>query len=162
MAGIESLGGFTVMFGLNLADFAAARRELVANPALIADAIEESLRYNTSAQRFRRCLTRDTTLHGQTMKAGQFVCMAYGAANRDERQFAEPDNYDIRRKPRGHLGFGGGVHACLGSMVARLAVKIIFEEFLAVFPDFSRAQQSLPWMPSTTFRSPTHLELLVH
>jgi cytochrome P450 len=162
MAGVESLGGFTVMFALNLADFAAARRELIANPALIPDAIEESLRYNTSGQRFRRCLTRDVTLHGQTMQAGDFVCMAYGSGNRDERQFPNADVYDIRRKPRGHLGFGGGVHACLGAMVARMAVRIIFEEFLQAFPHFSRVQQQLPWMPSTTFRSPMRLDFAIN
>jgi cytochrome P450 len=162
MAGVESLGGFTVMFALNLADFADARRELIANPALIPDAIEESLRYNTSGQRFRRCLTRDVALHGQTMHTGDFVCMAYGSGNRDERQFPNADVYDIHRKPRGHLGFGGGVHACLGAMVARMAVRIIFEEFLQAFPDFSRVQQQLPWMPSTTFRSPMRLELAIN
>jgi cytochrome P450 len=162
MAGVESLGGFTVMFALNLADFAEARRELIANPALIPDAMEESLRYNTSGQRFRRCLTRDVALHGQTMQAGDFVCMAYGSGNRDERQFPNADVYDIRRKPRGHLGFGGGVHACLGAMVARMAVRIIFEEFLQAFPDFSRVQQQLPWMPSTTFRSPMRLDLAIN
>ncbi|MCC6631223.1 MAG: cytochrome P450 [Gammaproteobacteria bacterium] len=162
MAGVESLGGFTVMFGLNMADFAAARREIVADPALLPDAIEESLRYNTSGQRFRRSLMRDVSLHGQTMKAGDFVCLAYGAANRDERQFPDPDRYDIRRKPRTHLGFGGGVHACLGSVVARMAVRITFEEFLSAFPNFSRVHQDLPWMPSTTFRSPMRLDLAVH
>ena len=162
MAGIESLGGFTVMFALNMADFAAARAELVANPALLPDAIEESLRYNTSAQRFRRSLMRDVTLHGQTMRAGDFVCMAYGSGNRDERQFPDADRYDIRRKPRGHLGFGGGVHACLGAMVARMSVRIIFEEFLQAYPRFERVHQQLPWMPSSTFRSPMKLELAIH
>ena len=161
MAGIESLGGFTVMFALNMADFAEARAALVVNPALLPDAIEESLRYNTSAQRFRRSLMRDTTLHGQNMRAGDFVCMAYGSGNRDERQFPEADRYDIRRKPRGHLGFGGGVHACLGAMVARMSVRIIFEEFLQAYPLFERAQQQLPWMPSSTFRSPMKLELAI-
>lgn len=159
MAGVESLGGFTVMFALNMADFPDARRAVVADPALLPDAIDESLRFNTSGQRFRRCLTRDVTLHGQTMKAGDFVCLAYGSGNRDERQFPDPDRYDIRRKPKGHLGFGGGVHACLGSIVARMAVRIIFEEFLAAFPEFSRTEAVLPWMPSTTFRSPLRLEL---
>ena len=159
MAGIESLGGFTVMFGLNLADFADARRQLVANPALIPDAIEESLRFNTSGQRFRRKLMQDVTLHGQSPKAGDFVCLAYGSGNRDERAFPNPDAYDIARKPRGHLGFGGGVHACLGAMVARLAVKVIYEEFLAKFPDYSRVDKKLEWMPSTTFRSPMVLRV---
>jgi cytochrome P450 len=159
MAGIESLGGFLAMFALNLADFPDARRALVADIALIADAIEESLRYNTSAQRFRRRLTTDTELHGRTLREGDFVCLAYGSANRDERRFPDPDIYDIRRRPRGHLGFGGGVHSCLGAMVARMAVRILFEEWLPRIPEFTRVERQLPWVPSTTFRSPMRLRL---
>ncbi|MEZ5729032.1 MAG: cytochrome P450 [Burkholderiaceae bacterium] len=162
MAGVESLGGFMGMFALNLADFADARRTVVADPAKVADAIEESLRFNTSAQRFRRCLQVDHELHGQTMRAGDFVCLAYGSGNRDERQFADPDTYDVGRKPRGHLGFGGGVHACLGTAIARLAVKIAFEEFHKVVPDYTRTEATLPWLPSSTFRSPTRLNLAVN
>ena len=162
MAGIESLGGFMAMFALNLADHDDARRDVVADPALLQEAIEESLRYNTSAQRFKRCLSRDLTLHGQTMREGDFVCLAYGAGNRDERQYPDPDRYDIRRKPRGHLGFGGGVHACLGTAIARLSVKIAFDEFHRVVPQYRRVQAQLPWMPSSTFRSPTRLELSTH
>ena len=162
MAGIESLGGFMSMLAYNLADHADARRAVVANPDLLADAVEESLRFNTSAQRFRRCLQKNLTLHGQTMREGDFVCLAYGSANRDERQFPNPDVYDIRRKPRGHLGFGGGVHACLGSAIARMAIKIAFDELHKVVPDYSRTQEQLPWMPSSTFRSPLYLELRVH
>jgi hypothetical protein len=161
MAGIESLGGFMAMFALNMADFADARRQCVANPALLADAVEESLRFNTSAQRFRRRLMKDVTLHGQTMKTGDFVCLAYGSGNRDERQYPNPDAYDITRKPRGHLGFGGGVHACLGTAIARLSVKIAFDEFHKVVPEYQRVQEQLPWMPSSTFRSPMVLELAV-
>ncbi|CAO3457748.1 Putative cytochrome P450 hydroxylase [Azospirillum argentinense] len=161
MAGIESLSGFLAMFALNLADHADARRRLAANPALIPDAIEESLRFNTSAQRFRRCLQKDVALHGQTMRAGDFVCLAYGSGNRDERRFANAHLYDIDRKPKGHLGFGGGVHACLGTAFARLAARVACEEFLKRVPEFVRVQDQLPWMPSTTFRSPTRLELAV-
>jgi cytochrome P450 len=159
MAGVESLGGFMMMFALNLADHAEARQAVVRNPAQLPDAIEESLRFNTSAQRFRRRLMKDVTLHGQTMKAGDFVCLAYGSGNRDERQYPNPDFYDIARKPRGHLGFGGGVHACLGTAIARLSVKIAFEEFHKVFPDYRRVAEQLAWMPSSTFRSPLVLEL---
>jgi cytochrome P450 len=161
MAGIESLGGFMAMFALNLADFPEARRRAAGDPALRPDAIEESLRFNTSAQRFRRRLQRDVTLHGQTMRAGDFVCLAYGAGNRDERQFADPDRYDIARRPRGHLGFGGGVHACLGGAIARLATRIAFAEFLRAFPEVTRVEAQLPWLPSSTFRSPLRLELAV-
>jgi len=159
MAGVESLGGFMMMFALNLADHAGARRQCVANPALLADAIEESLRFNTSAQRFRRRLMKDVTLHGQTMREGDFVCLAYGSGNRDERQYPNPDVYDIARKPRGHLGFGGGVHACLGTAIARLSVRIAFEEFHRLNPDYRRVHEHLAWMPSSTFRSPLVLEL---
>jgi cytochrome P450 len=95
------------------------------------------------------------------MKAGDFVCLAYGSGNRDERQYPNPDAYDITRKPRGHLGFGGGVHACLGTAIARLSVKIAFEEFHKVVPEYQRVQEQLPWMPSSTFRSPLVLELAV-
>ena len=161
MAGIESLGGFMSMFALNLADFVDARGQCVANPALLADAMEESLRFNTSAQRFKRCLTRDVELHGQVMRAGDFVCMAYGSGNRDERQFSKPDTYDIARKPRGHLGFGGGVHACLGNAIARIAVRLAFDEFHKVIPEYRRVHEQLEWMPSSTFRSPLRLELAV-
>ncbi|MGZ5786849.1 MAG: cytochrome P450 [Ramlibacter sp.] len=159
MAGVESLGGFMMMFALNLADHPEARQAVVRNPAQLPDAIEESLRFNTSAQRFRRRLMKDVTLHGQTMKAGDFVCLAYGSGNRDERQYPSPDFYDIARKPRGHLGFGGGVHACLGTAIARLSVKIAFEEFHKVFPDYRRVAEQLAWMPSSTFRSPLVLDL---
>ncbi len=159
MAGVESLGGFLAMFALNMADHADARRQCVANPALLTDAVEESLRFNTSAQRFRRCLTKDHALHGQTMREGDFVCLAYGSGNRDERQFPNPDVYDIARKPKGHLGFGGSVHACLGTAIARISVKAAFEEFHKVVPDYRRVQDQLPWMPSSTFRSPLRLDL---
>ena len=159
MAGIESLGGFMAMFALNMADQVDARRACVANPALLPDAVEESLRFNTSAQRFRRRLTHDVELHGQTMKTGDFVCLAYGSGNRDERQYPNPDVYDITRKPRGHLGFGGGVHACLGTAIARLSVKIAFDEFHKAIPEYQRVQEHLSWMPSSTFRSPLRLDL---
>lgn len=159
LAGVESLSGFMTMFALNMTDYPDARAKIVANPALTADAIEESLRFNTSAQRFRRCLTRDVELHGKTMKAGDFVCMAYGSANRDDRRFPNPDVYDIARKPRGHLGFGSGVHICLGTQIARLATRVFFETMHARMPGYERAETELTWMPSTTFRSPLRLEL---
>lgn len=161
MAGVESLGGFMSMFALNMADFPEARRRCVEDPNLLRPAIEESLRYNTSAQRFKRRLTRDQPMHGQTMKAGDFVCLAYGSANRDERQFPNPDIYDIDRSTKGHLGFGGGTHICLGTTIARMAVKIAMKEFHNVVPSYQRVHEDLPWMPSSTFRSPLELELAI-
>lgn len=159
MAGIESLSGFMAMFGLNLADYPEARRALVTDPSLIPDAIEESLRFNTSAQRFKRTLTRDVELHGQVMKAGDAVILAYGSANRDERMFDNPDVYDITRRAKRHLGFGGGVHACLGAMIGRLATQIAYEELLKVVPEFTRVDAALDWVSSSNFRSPKALRL---
>jgi cytochrome P450 len=157
MAGIESLSGFMSMLMKNLTEFTDVRDALVADPSKIPDAIEESLRYNTSAQRFKRCVQKEITLHGQTLKPGDFVCLAYGSGNRDERQFPNPDVYDLARKPKGHLGFGGGVHACLGTAIARLACKIAVEEILQMYPTIHAVEQELEWMPSSTFRSPLHL-----
>ena len=162
MAGVESLGGFMMMLAYNLSSLPEVRKAVAADPALLPDAIEESLRFNTSAQRFRRRLMRDINLHGETMKQGDFVCLAYGSGNRDDRQFADGDRYDLARKPRGHLGFGGGVHACLGATVGRMATRIAFEEFHKVFPHYERVADELAWMPSSTFRSPLTLELRVH
>lgn len=161
VAGVESMAAFMSLFALNLADHPQARSRCSQDPALLAQALEESLRFNTSAQRFRRTLTRDVQLHGQTMRAGDAVALAYGSANRDERRFTDPDRYDIDRQPRGHLGFGGGVHVCPGTVMARQAIAIAFEELHRVAPAYSRADQTLPWMPSTNFRSPLKLDLVL-
>ncbi|NBC36052.1 cytochrome P450 [Novosphingobium sp. FSY-8] len=159
MAGIESLSGFMGMFALNMADFADARRAITADFSLLPDAIEESLRFNTSAQRFKRTVVEDMELHGQQLKAGDPVILAYGSANRDETIFPNADVYDITRRPKRHLGFGGGVHSCLGSMLARVACQVVFEEFLRAVPEFTRVDETLNWVPSSNFRSPTVLRL---
>jgi cytochrome P450 len=162
MAGVESLSSFLAMFALNLGENPDARRRVAADPALIPQAMEESLRLNTSAQRFRRVLTRDVELHGQRMKAGDFVALIYGSANRDERKFPDPDRYDIDRKPQGHLGFGGGVHICLGTMMARVVTRVAMGELLARMPDYRIVSERLDWNPSTTFRAPVALPMAVN
>ena len=69
-----------------------------------------------------------------------------------------PDVFDITRKPKGHLGFGGGVHACLGTAIARLALKAAVEQMLVAFPNIHLLEgQEIRWMPSSTFRSPMAL-----
>jgi len=125
----------------------------------LPQAIEESLRFNTSAQRFKRVLMRDTELHGQVMKAGDKVILAYGAANRDERKFPDPETYDIDRNPRNHLGFGAGKHFCIGNALARLITQTTMTAFMAEVPDFSLLNDSFDWVPSSNFRSPIVLPL---
>lgn len=161
VAGVESLSSFMSIFALNLAENPDARAELVKHPAKMAQAIEESLRYNTSAQRFKRTLTRDVTLHGQTMKAGDTVVLAYGSANRDERKFPDPDVYDIERMPKGHLGFGTGKHFCIGNTFARMVTENAMHRLLQSIPNFHLADRNFEWVSSSNFRSPVQLPLTV-
>jgi hypothetical protein len=162
MAGVESLSSFMSMFALNLNDYPDARRRLVAEPSLIAAAIEESLRFNTSAQRFKRTATRDIDLHGETIEAGDKVALAFGSGNRDGRKFPDPDTFDIARKPQGHLGFGSGKHFCLGSQMARLVSEIAMRRFLERVPEFHLTVDNLVWNSSSNFRSPTALPFAVN
>ncbi len=157
MAGVESLSSFMSMFALNLHDFPDARRRLVADPALIAPAIEESLRFNTSAQRFKRTATRDIELHGETINAGDKVVLAFGAGNRDGRKFPDPDTFAIERRPFGHLGFGSGKHFCLGSQMARLVTEVAMRRFLERVPEYHLTVDKIGWNSSSNFRSPTAL-----
>ena len=159
MAGVESASSFMAMLALNLSDHPDARRRVVADPSLISQVMEESLRYNTSAQRFRRTATRDVELHGQTIRAGDKVLNCYGAANRDERKYPDPDTYDIDRKPKQHLGMGTGKHVCVGAPFARLIVHTAFTELHQRIPDYHQASENLDWIASTTFRSPMALPL---
>ena len=157
MAGVESLSSFMSVFALNLCDYPDARRRVTADPALTAPAIEELLRFNTSAQRFKRAATRDVSLHGKTIRAGDKVVLAFGSANRDERKFPNPDVFDIDRRPLGHLGFGSGKHFCLGAQMARLVTEVAMRRFLARVPDYHLAADSVAWNSSSNFRSPTAL-----
>ena len=157
MAGVESLSSFMSVFALNLHDHPDARRRLVADPALVAPAIEESLRFNTSAQRFKRVVMRDTSLHGQTLRAGDKIALAFGSGNRDERKFPNPDRFDVDRRPQGHLGFGSGKHFCLGSQMARLVTEVAMRRFLERVPDYHLAVDKVAWNSSSNFRSPTAL-----
>jgi len=145
------------MFALNLHDYPDARRRVVADPELIAPAIEESLRFNTSAQRFKRIAMRDVELHGKTIRAGDKVALAFGSGNRDHRKFADPDRYDIDRRPLGHLGFGSGKHFCLGSQMARLVTQVAMRRFLERVPDYQLTVDKIGWNSSSNFRSPTAL-----
>ncbi len=161
VAGVESLSSFMSNFALNLADLPDIRRRITHDPTLMPQAIEESLRFNTSAQRFKRTLTRDVTLYGQTMKAGDSVVLAYGAANRDDRRFPNADRFDLDRKPVGHLGFGTGKHFCIGNSLARLVTHTTMNMFLAAIPDFTLEHRDFDWMASSNFRSPMELPLRI-
>jgi cytochrome P450 len=108
---------------------------LLDDPSLIPSAVEESLRMFPAFGHFRRTATRDVELGGQTIKEGDKVVLWYPSSNRDESRYDDPDRFDVTRNPE-HQAFGaGGRHFCLGTALARLELKILFEETLARFPD---------------------------
>ncbi len=110
--------------------FPDQRAKLLADPARIPAAVEETLRYDTSTQALARVLTRDVELHGVTLPAGHKGLLLFGSANRDERRWDEPDRFDIDRNPAGHLAFGHGLHHCLGAPLARLETRVALEVLL--------------------------------
>jgi cholest-4-en-3-one 26-monooxygenase len=111
--------------------FPEQKAKLFADPALIPTAVEEMLRWETPVIYFRRTAARDHTIGGQLVKQGQRVAMCYAAADRDPDVFANPETFDITRSPNEHLAFGYGTHFCLGSHLARIELRILFEELLA-------------------------------
>ena len=99
-------------------------------------AVEEVLRYWAPSQYQGRLSVLDTEWHGITVPAGKPVFLLTGAANHDEREYADPDVFDIERRPTRILTFGAGTHACLGLHVAKMEGKVCFEELLATVPDY--------------------------
>jgi cholest-4-en-3-one 26-monooxygenase len=112
---------------------------LLDDPSLIPSAVEESLRMFPAFAHFRRTATRDTELNGQTIQEGEKVVMWYVSSNRDASRYSDADRFDVTRNPE-HQAFGaGGRHFCLGTALARLELRVLFEETLARFPQIELA-----------------------
>jgi cytochrome P450 len=112
------------------------RTALAEQPALIPNAIEECLRYEAPSPIQSRYVTHDVELHGGTVPEGSVMVVINGSANRDERQFEDPDRFDVRRKIQRHMSFGYGLHFCLGAHLARLEGRVALEEVLKRFPEW--------------------------
>lgn len=136
-----------------LAEHPEQRRELVENPALIPQAIEELLRFEPPAPHVARYVTRDVEYYGRTVPEGSVMMMLIGAAVRDSRQFP-PDGevFDIHREQRQHLAFSVGTHFCLGSALARLEGRIALEEILKRFPQWTPDLANAALSPTSTVR----------
>jgi cytochrome P450 len=145
-AGNETTTRLIGWMGKLLAENPDQRQELVENPPLIPNAIEELLRYEAPSPVQSRYVTRDVEVHGQTVKEGSIMVILNGSANRDERAFEDPDRFDIQRKMTRHLTFGYGLHFCLGSHLARLEGRVALDEVLKRFPrwevDWEHAEQA--------------------
>jgi len=119
-----------------LAEHPEQRRALADDPSLIPNAIEECLRYEPPSPVQARVVMQDVGHHGRTVREGSVVLLLNASANRDERQFPDPDRFDIHRKVQRHLSFGYGLHFCLGAHLARLEGRVALEEVLKRFPDW--------------------------
>jgi cytochrome P450 family 142 subfamily A polypeptide 1 len=111
-------------------------RRLVDAPQRVATAVEEMLRWVSPIQNMNRTATYEVELHGETIRVGDKVLLLYPAANRDETVFAEPHRFDVFREPNPHVAFGGyGTHFCLGASLARLELRVMFEELIRRVPN---------------------------
>ncbi|QZP09171.1 cytochrome P450 [Caenibius sp. WL] len=128
---------------------------LRADPTLIESTVEETMRFDGPTQMMARTTTRDVTLHGVTIPAHAKVALLFTSANRDERKFERAEEYDVRRNPRDHLGFGGGLHACLGAALARLEARVAMEEIFAALGEFTVDETTLERMHSPNVRGLT-------
>ncbi|MGR6921393.1 cytochrome P450 [[Actinomadura] parvosata] len=144
-----------------LAAHPAQRAELAADPSLLRNAVEEILRYESPSPVQGRTLTRDVPLHGTTMPAGSKVLLLTGAANRDERAYADADRFDIHRRFGGHLAFGLGIHFCLGAALARLEARVGLEETLRRFPVWEVDHERAARLHSSTVRGYDKLPITV-
>lgn len=116
------------------------RAELIADPSLIPNAVEEMLRWDPPSHYQGRFVEQDVTLHGVTIPADSRVILVTGAANHDERVFDDPEYFDIHREIERHVGFGFGIHLCIGAALARLETRIAFEELLKRYPHYELRQ----------------------
>jgi cytochrome P450 len=131
------------------------RAVLRGDPDLLPAAIEEVVRYEAPVQFLARKTTRPVTLHGVTMPAGEWVLLLHAAANRDERRFDDAESFDVTRKPTRHLGFGDGIHFCLGAPLARLQARAALRSILNTIPEYE--VQSVERYPSYNARGVSHL-----
>lgn len=131
---------------------------LRADPGLMRWAIEETVRWTSPTIYKRRTAMRDVEIAGQTIRANDKVTVWEMSGNRDERRFERPFEFDIGRKPNRHIGFGAGVHFCLGANLARLEIKCMLEALLARFSGFELAGQP-EWTPSNRLLGLSRLPL---
>lgn len=152
VAGNETVTKLVANAAIALHRFPDQRKLLLDDTALVPNAVEETLRWDAPSQFQGRTLTRDVELHGVTMPAGDFVLLLTGSANRDEREYDEPERFDARRLIDRPLGFGHGPHVCLGAALARLETRIAIDELLRLFPDFEVDEANVVRMHSSNVR----------
>lgn len=146
---------------LTLLQHPGQMQQLQSQPVLLPSAIEEMLRYDNPVQITYRSALEDTDLKGKRIRKGDLVNSILGSANRDPQRFSNPDLFDITRNEGRHLGFGIGIHFCIGAPLVRLEAEVVFDTILRRFPKISLATETLEWQEHPIFRGlkalPVHL-----
>jgi len=131
---------------LRLAENPDQRRRLLDAPSLMPNAVEEMTRYDSpTVQSPPRITTREVEIHGRRIPKGEPVVLIWMAANHDDRRYSDPGRFDIMRKLGRHMGFGHGLHFCIGANLARLEGRVAFDELLAAMPDYAIEGEALRW-----------------
>jgi cytochrome P450 len=162
LAGHETTTNLIANAMLCFAEYPEQLARLRHAPELLPGAIEEVLRYRSPVQAVFRTTRREVTLHDVTIPASQLVLLMLGAANRDPARFAEPDRFDIERRPGAHLAFGHGIHFCVGAPLARLEARVALTELLAL-PNLALVGDE-PWEPRRAFHvhGPSYLAVTLN
>ena len=139
--------------------FPDERQKLITDPTLISNAIEETVRFDGSTQILGRTVMTDIEIRGKKLKAGDRVGVCVVSANRDEDKFEHAEVYNVSRRLRDHIGFGTGIHTCLGAALARLQGKVALEEILLRMPDFNLEEAGLQRTHNPNVRGFTHVPM---
>lgn len=158
MAGHEATVNVVGNGVLALAHRPGEWRRIVAGEAAGEQAAEEMTRFDSALQLFERTATRDVEIHGTTVRAGQKIAALLGAANRDPAVFEAPGRFDAARTPNAHLGFGAGIHFCLGAPLARIEIQSVVAALARHLPELTLAREP-ERRPEFVIRGLRHLEL---
>jgi cytochrome P450 len=160
-AGNETTGRLIGWLAKVLAEHPQQRREIVEDRSLLGRAVDETLRFEPTGPHVARYTIRDFTYEGTTVPAGSAMLLLFGAANRDNRRYLDPDTFDIHRDNISHLTFGKGLHYCLGANLARLEGRVALDELLNRWPEWGIDYDSARLAPTSTVRGWEHLRVLV-
>ncbi|MEO5840661.1 MAG: cytochrome P450 [Acidimicrobiales bacterium] len=161
LAGTETTTSGMGIALMTLDEFAGERVRIVADRSLLATAVDEMMRWDSPVQGLSRVTTQPIALHGTVIPQGARVHMLFASANRDAAVFDNPDHFDISRTPNPHLGFGFGIHHCLGASLARTELRIGLDEFLMRFPDYRVRRDEVVRLHSDTNRGFAKLPIML-
>jgi cytochrome P450 len=161
LAGSETTARLLGWAAVLLARHPDERAKLVADPGLVPNAVEELLRYEAPSPIQARFVTQDAEWHGVKVPARSKVALLTGSAGRDEREYPDANRFDVSRNFDRHVSFGYGIHFCLGASLARLEARIVLDETLKRFPEWSVDEREVEYVHTSTVRGPAHVTMHV-